>query len=178
VGVNKLVKHKAFSLIELLIVIMIIGVVYTLVVGNFNSIAEEKTKLTLKNLKEYLLSIEHEESVKILCLDDCSECDILVDTQKYKSIEDFVDEDIKVYRYDALYGYTKIEQEVYFNVEDVEEDVCFSYEVAKSGVGSQVLVEFKEKFYDYTSYFSKVQVYSSMAEAQEAREDLMREVKQ
>lgn len=177
-SVNKLVKRRAFSLIELLIVIMIIGVIYTLVVGNFNSIAEEKTKLTLKNLKEYLLSIEHNKNVKILCLDDCSQCDIIVDGEKDKSIEDFLDEGIKIYRYDFLYGYTAIEQEVYFNAEDVEEDVCFSYEIDKSGVGSQVLVEFKEKFYDYTSYFTKVQVYDSIAQVQEAREDLMREVKE
>ncbi|MDB2562095.1 type II secretion system GspH family protein [Sulfurimonas sp.] len=171
-------KRQAFSLIELLIVIMIIGIVYTLVIGNFNRVAEEKTQLSLENLKENLLSLKYEKSAKLLCLDDCSTCEILLDGEVQKTIEDLLDENIRMYRYDTLYGYTEIEQEVYFNTEDIEEDVCFSYEVDKAGVGTQVLVEFKEKFYDYSSYFTKTKVYNSMGEAQEAREDLMREVRQ
>ena len=176
--VYKQVKKKAFSLIELLIVIMIIGIVYTLVVGNFNKVAEEKEKLTLENLKEYLSSMKYEDEVKLLCLDDCSTCDILLDGEKSETVEDFLDENIRVYKYDSLYGYSEIEQEVYFNTEDIEEDVCFSYALDKAGVGSQILLEYKEKFYDYSSYFTKTKVYNSIGEAREAKEDLMREVRQ
>ena len=157
---------------------MIIGIVYTLVVGNFNRIAKEEKNLNLENLKEYLLSLKPQKKAKLLCLDDCSSCEVLVDGQKSRVIEDFLDENVRIYRYDSLYGYTELEQEVYFNSEDIEEDVCFSYEVDKRGVGSQVLVEFNDKYYDYSSYFTKTQVYNSMGEALEAREDLMREVRQ
>lgn len=157
---------------------MIIGIVYTLVIGNFNRISQEEERLSLTSLKEYLLSFKYDKNVKILCLDDCSNCDIIVDGEVSKTLEDFLDENVKVYRYDFLYGYTEIEQEVYFNSEDIEEDVCFSYEVDKTGVGSQVLVEFKDIFYDYTPYFTRTKGYNSMGEAQEAREDLMREVRQ
>ena len=158
---------------------MIIGIVYTLVVGNFNKVAEEGSqKITLLNLKTYLSSLKYKQSAKIFCLDDCSSCDILVDGTKLKTLEDFLDENIRSYRYDNLYGFTEIEQVVYFNVENIEEDVCFSYELDSNGVGSQVLVEFKEKFYDFTSYLNKTKVYSSLSKANEAREDLMREVRQ
>ena len=52
---------KAFSLIELLIVILIIGIIYTLSIGNFKKIKDSsEKKLTLKTLKEYLQSIERD----------------------------------------------------------------------------------------------------------------------
>ena len=61
--------------------------------------------------------------------------------------------------------------------EGVEEDVCFSYEIEKNGVGDQVLVEFKEKYYDLSTYFENTVVYDSLEEAQEIKEDLQSEVK-
>ncbi len=157
---------------------MIVGVVYTLAIGNFKRLSDESSKLTLSNLKEYLHSIPHTKSVKLLCLDDCSECDVIVDGFKSRTIEDFLDESVRVYRYEFSYGAVEIEKEVFFNIDDVEEDVCFSYEVDKSGVGDQVLIEFKEKIYDLSSYFNKTAVYSSIEEAVEAREELAREVMQ
>ena len=157
---------------------MIVGVVYTLAIGNFAKLSDESSKLTLSNLKEYLHSIKHEKSVKLLCLDDCSECDIFVDGYKSGTIEYFLDESVRVYRYEFSYGAVEIEKEVFFNVDDIEEDVCFSYEVDKNGVGGQVLVEFKESVYDFSSYFAKTAVYSSVEDAVEAREDRVREVMQ
>ena len=157
---------------------MIIGVVYTLAIGNFAKLSDESLKLTLSNLKEYLDSTPHAKSVKLLCLDDCSECDILVDGKKSKTIENFLDESVRVYRYEFSYGVVEAEKEVFFNSDNVEEDVCFSYEVDKSGVGDQVLVEFKESVYDFSPYFSKTAVYSSVEDAVEAREELIREVMQ
>lgn len=157
---------------------MIIGVVYTLAIGNFQKLSDESSKLTLENLKEYLHSIKHSKSVKLICLDDCSECDIYVDGNKSRTVEDFLDESVTVYRYELSYGAVEIEKELFFNIDDVEEDVCFSYEVDKNGVGNQVLVEFKEKVYDFSSYFTKTAVYNSIGDAVEAREDMAREVMQ
>ena len=157
---------------------MIIGVVYTLAIGNFKKLSDESSKLTLENLKESLLSIKHSKSVKLICLDDCSECDIYVDGTKSRTVEDFLDESVKVYRYEFSYGVVEMEKEVYFNTHDVEEDVCFSYEVDKRGVGSQMLVEFNDKIYDFSSYFTKTAVYSSVEDAVNAREELIREVMQ
>lgn len=170
-------KRKAFSLIELLIVVMIIGVIYTLSVGSLNKMAQEKEKLTLENLKTYLFNIPHKKYVQLLCLDDCSSCDIYADNSKIQTVDNFLDKSVRAYRYDYFYGYTEIEKEVYLNTDNVEKDICFSYVIDKSGVGSQVLVEFQEKFYEYTSYFDMVHVYNSIEDAREAKESLIQEVK-
>lgn len=167
---------KAFSLIELLIVIMIIGVVYTLSISSFAKLSDDSLNLSLVNLKEYLQKIPRAKSVKLLCLDDCSECDIFVDGVKSRGVEGFLDRGVRIYRYEFAYGFTEVEKEVYFNIDDVEEDVCFSYEVDKNGVGEQVLVEFEDNFYDFSTYFSKTAVYHSMQDATEVREARISEV--
>ena len=83
---------------------------------------------------------------------------------------------MKRYRYDFLYGYVNIENNLFFNERDTEEDVCFSYKLDKNGVGEQVLIEYKDKFYDFSEYFSDVKIYNSLDEATQAKEKLIQEV--
>lgn len=158
---------RAFSLIELLIVIVIIGVVYTISIGNFEKVKDKSETLTLKNLKEYLQSLPYKKSAELLCLDDCSKCEVLVDNEKFKVLDDFLDNSVRSYRYDFSYSMVEVEK---------DNDVCFSYTVDKKGVGQQVIVEYKELFYDFTSYLSPVNVYNSLQEATDAKEKLIQEV--
>ncbi len=170
--------RKAFSLIELLIVILIIGVVYTMAIGNFQKLKEEETVVTMQTLKEYLQKIPHEKEVKLLCLNECFNCSIFVDDEKIESqtpFEDILDSSVNVYRYDPLLGVMEQTQDIYFNDEDIEESVCFSFSVDKKGVGDQVLVELKESVYDFSTYFKKTPKYSSLEEAIEAKENLLQE---
>ena len=166
---------------ELLIVVIIIGVVYSLSIGNFQKIQEGKEEVTLKSLKEYLNSYTRKSSVEILCLDDCSSCDIFVDGEKRSeddSLDNFIDESIAVYKYDFNLGASKIVNKVHFNTQNVEKDVCFSFSIDNKGVGDQVLVEFKEKVYDFSTYLTSTPTYSSLKEATDAKDQLMYEVRQ
>ena len=170
---------KAFSLIELLIVIVIIGVVYTLAVTKLQTVQEGEMTPSLSNLKEYLVSFLKEgEEAQILCFDDCSECSIYVDTQKIKDIESFIDSSVERYRYDALFGPVAIKSDIFFNNEGRQEDVCFSLSVDRHLVADQVMVVYKEKVYDYTPYFEKPFEYDYIEEAVEAKEKLREEAMQ
>lgn len=159
--------------------IVIIGVVYTLSVGNFKQIKEERVKVTLGSLKEFLRSYPHEKSVEIICLDECSTCKLFVDAKKQEDeglFEDFIDDSIEVYRYDFNLGLTEIKKRLYFNTQDVNEDVCFSYAIDSKGVGEQVLVRYKERVYDFTTYLGSTPIYETLQEAKEAKDKLIREV--
>lgn len=158
---------RAFSLIELLIVIVIIGVVYTLAINNFEKVKDESKTLTIANLKEYLQSLTYEEKVELLCLDDCKECKIIVDDRVHKKLDGFLDKNIKSYRYDFSYGMVEIEK---------QNDICFSYAIDKNGVGEQVIVEYKNLFYDFTNYLYSVNTYESLEEVQDKKETLIQEV--
>lgn len=149
------------------------GVVYTLAVNNFQNIKDPQTTLTLQNLKEYLHNIPHKKSVEILCLDDCSGCDIFIDGEKdpdIPSIDDFIDDSIKVYRYDFYLGLQEQRKKVYFNEDNTEENVCFSLSVDQKGVSEQVLVKFKDKVYDYTTHLTPTPVYNSLEEFVNAKD--------
>ena len=159
-----------------MIVIVIMGVVYTLSVNSFKQKGEELTNVTLLNLKEHMKNLKYEQSVKLLCLDDCKSCDLLVDGVKTSSIEDFLDDSVRIYRYEFLSGTIEVMRDVYFNEEDVQEDVCFSYTVDKQGVGDQVMVEYKDSVYDFTTFLMPTQQYLSLEDAIQTREDLIQEV--
>ena len=155
------------------------GVVYTLAVTNFQNLNTSEAKVSLVSLKEYLQKIPHEKSVELLCLDDCLTCSVLVDSKvhsKTSAFDDIIDESIAVYRYDFFTGMQENSKKVYFNSEEVEEDVCFSYSVDKNGAGDQVIVELKDKVYDFTTYLVITPVYNSLEEVAQAKEKSNQEI--
>lgn len=170
---------KAFSLIELMIVIVIIGVIYTLAVSKLQNFDKEKLTPTLANLKEYLQSyIKNDvKEVKLLCLDTCESCNVYVDGMKQQTnIEPFFDATVELYRYDFLQGLVKKEPAAFFTKEGRQEDVCFSFSMGKDIVNEQLIAVYKEKAYDYTSYFTATKVYEHIEELVEAKENLVQEV--
>jgi len=165
-----------------MIVIVIIGVVYTLVITQIQNRSEQNKLLSLQTLKSDLLSFYKDnetKSVELLCLDDCSECDVYADgVQKARVPKDFLDTSVKLYRYDYFRGMELQRKHIWFDVNSVAHDICFSYHIAKNGVGDQIIVEYKEKVYDYTPYFSKTKIYKSIDEVQNQKEKLVGEVRQ
>jgi len=179
VSVNSLVK-KAFSLIELMIVIVIVGVVYSLAVSGIRKVSEKEMLPSLSNLKVYLKSYlkEDAKSVRYLCLDDCSECSIYVDGIKTKTLKSFFDESIETYTYNFLQGTQELRDAVFFNREGKQESVCFSLTMDKNSISDQYIVRYKERVYDYTPYFTQTKVYDSLEELQDEKEKLAQEVMQ
>lgn len=173
--------RKAFSLIELLIVVVIIGVVYNLAIGSFEKIAKPQSqKITLQDLKSFLAKIEYERQIKLLCLDDCGRCNLFIDgvaAEDFEKVfEDFLDISVQIYRYDPLLGVVEYQQELYFDSNDVEQRVCFSYAMDRDKIGEQIVVKFKDKVYDFSLYTDDVMLYNSLEEFIESKEKLYSKV--
>lgn len=173
-------KRSAFSLIELLIVVLIVGVVYTLAISNFDNVKENKIKPTLLTLKSSLTELEKRHKAELLCLDECESCSVYVDGEVDENLsevyEDFLDEEPKMYRYDQNFGLIRLKNRVIFNKEGVDEEVCFSLSVDRNGVSDQMIVEYKDRFYDFTPYFENTQVYRTESELTQIKEDIYQEV--
>ena len=161
-----------------MIVIVIIGVVYTLAITQLKSVDEKSFSPNFLNLKEYLLGFlaENGKSARLLCLDECQKCGVYVDGEKVQTIESFFNEDVALYRYDFLEGMRRVDKGIYFDEEGAQQDVCFSLSVRKNGVAQQLFVLYEEKVYDYTSYFTKTQRYDSLEAAAQAQERLVQKV--
>ncbi len=172
-------KH-AFSLMELLIVVLIVGVVYTLALSNFQNIKKGKIKPTLLTLERNLGDIKHDKEVKLICIDNCDSCfvqvDGVLDKNASKLFEGFIDSSVKVYHFDPNTGFNEIQQAVYFNKENVSQDICFSLAVDKQRISDQVVVEYKDKVYDFTTYFEPTKVYASTSEMMDAKQKIINEV--
>lgn len=158
---------KAFSLIELMIVIVIIGVVYTLVITKLHNVNEAEEKLNLKTLKSYMYKqIKEGKAAQLICEDDCSVCKLFVDGEEIAKIEDLVDDTIEVYRYSYSQGLILQEFEG-----------CFSFEVGRDKVSDQYIVSYKEKVYDFSEYFKDVKIYETLEEFVDQKEQLIQEVR-
>ena len=163
-----------------MIVIVIIGLIYTLAVSKLKSVGQEKLEPSFLNLKEYLSSFWQEDtkSIRLLCLDACEECKVLRNGEEVSVVESFFDDSVELYRYDVLLGMQRVQKAVYFNEENVQEDVCFSFSLFKDGISEQVFASYNEKVYDYTTYFSAPKEYDSLDELLQTKEQFFSEVMQ
>ena len=73
--------RKAFTLIELIIVIILISISYYLIFSNSNfKIENEKNSLSFINIKKYLLdNFEFEDELSFVCINENLVCYIKVD---------------------------------------------------------------------------------------------------
>ncbi len=150
-----------------MIVIVIIGVVYTLVITKLHSVGDEQEKLNLKTLKSFMIKqMQDGQTAKLICKDDCSTCKLYVDDEEVATIEDIIDDSIEVYRYSYSQGL--VPQEL---------SECFVFNVGRDKVSDQYIVAFQEKVYDFTEYFESVKVYDSLEECTSEKEKLIQEVK-
>lgn len=170
---------KGFSLLELLIVVVIIGVVYTLVVSNFSHFQGMPEKPTLAKLKNFLRAIPYEKKVELICLRECSRCFVFVDGAKQeefdKKLEGFLPQAVESYRYSSKTGFEPMEERVFFSDEHNYEKICFSYALGADKQGEEMFVVSESKVYDLTSAFQTPH-YDSLNEALEARKRFETEV--
>ena len=76
------IDKRAFTLIELIIVVAIISISYSLVVPNIKNSTTDSVNLL--NLKEYLLSLNFDKRASIVCFEDDKECSIYLDNRVLK----------------------------------------------------------------------------------------------
>jgi hypothetical protein len=147
-----------------MIVIVIVGVIYTLAVTNLKAPKPEDIKPSLLRLKPYLLSFSrNHQSVRILCNQKCDTCTLYSAGKKIQEIESFFTSDVTFYRYDFFQGLLELQRES-----------CFDFSVDANGVADQVvIIDSDNKVYDYTPYFQGTQEYDSVEAFVDAKERLI-----
>ena len=159
---------------------MIVGIVYTLAIGGFENLKQGKAKPSLLNLKTYLSKVEYKNEVKLLCLDECESCLLLVDGESNQELSEefdgFLDDSVRTYFFNVNTGLQTKADSIFFNTEDTSENICFSFSVDKKGVSDQVIVEYKDNVYDFTSHLSPTKKYASTQELIDEKQQVINEV--
>jgi len=155
-------SQKGFTLFELLIVILIIGLIYGVFVHKLQS-RQKKTQtdtITLTNLDTALDRFNAQRYAEVICLEPCKECYIQKDGSKAKlaTLALFKTEPT-VYERDR-YGEMKSKRFLpELNEKDELKDVCFRFKRYNNKSNSYFLVNSENKFYLYRAFLHPVEVF-------------------
>lgn len=164
----KLIRvKKAFTLIELIIVIVLISTTYFLVFSN-NSFSVKKNEkiLDLLNLKEYLLNnFEFEKELSFLCIEDDFSC--------YVKKDGILNKDFKVTNFykikPDIYEYNSDERKVKFEelrVDNTNHNVIFELKINSDYKTNEFIADTLDSgVFVFNSIFTKPKIYKSLNES-------------
>lgn len=164
----KLIRvKKAFTLIELIIVIVLISTTYFLVFSN-NSFSVKKNEkiLDLLNLKEYLLNnFEFEKELSFLCIEDDFSC--------YVKKDGILNKDFKVTNFlkikPDIYEYNSDERKVKFvelRVDNTNHNVIFELKINSDYKTNEFITDTLDSgVFVFNSIFTKPKIYKSLNES-------------
>jgi len=142
---------KAFSLFELLLVVILISLVYSLVLDKMNGKKKVNTT-SLMNLKSSML--EKNQNLLII-YDKCSKSNLDIDLNLFK--------DIKVY---SLKGEVLEKKEFApIKIKDKIYNVCFKYEIFPNKSSSSFIAKKDEKYFVFHPYFQKIKKFDNENDA-------------
>lgn len=167
---------KGFTLLELILVVMLMGIVYGSVINVFERYKEKAIDVTFMSLQKYMQDFSHNNHVSLVCIKQCSECLLFTDGKFTQNVTPFMDKDIQLYRYDKEFGVREFQAMPYFLEDGQEEEVCFRYDIHPDGTRSEMIVKEGKDVYRFPSYFGSVQKYASLEQAIEQQSEMARKV--
>lgn len=173
-------RREAFTLIELLLVVVIVGVIYGLVINSMQRVNDKEAGLDFMTLPAFLTSVHQQDNVALVCIDDCKECALYRDGTKVKEVDAFMRDEplLHFWYFDANLGTQELRFSPVFDEDDKEFDVCFRYEIFKDGSQTEMIVETKGESFDYRGPFQPVRRFSSLPALEEARQVELQKVLQ
>jgi len=176
VSVSKTKMKKGFTLLELMLVIVLIGIIYGSVINVLQRYKEKTIDVTLLNLEKYMQSFSHNNHVSLVCIKRCEECLLFVNEAFTQNVTPFVDNDTQLYRYDKDAGVKKLELIPYFRSDGKEEEACFRYDIYPDGSRTEMIVKHKKEVFSFPSFFGSFKKYKSLDEAIEQHSEASRKV--
>lgn len=149
--------RRAFSLIELLIVIAIISVVGFLVFSSLKTSAIKKKPFTVENLKKQFSPTDDKE---LICIDKCTKCYTRVSGDaKLNEIKTDISA-LQAYIVDKDNNPSKAD---FGKLNDHK--ICLRFIHYPNGSSTQMIIESKGSFYYFPTYFGEVKKFDTLEEA-------------
>ena len=155
----KRAKREAFTLLELLIVILLLSLMATLVVGTLSGKKEKMARPgieALKNLRDALPSGEGE----LVCLEECDRCLLWDGRTREAQTLPYGFKGLGAYVLDRFGEARRPDFGRYG-----DRPVCLRFRFRRNGSSSEMILEAKGKFYFFPSYFGAPRSFDSLGEA-------------
>jgi prepilin-type N-terminal cleavage/methylation domain-containing protein len=161
-------KRKAFTLFELMIVVVIIGVIYALVLSNFNT-KKSVHILKISDIKEGLLPFWTKgKQIDFYLYDQCQKSAIFINDTYQEELEP----DIKLSEFSNIEvfkpDYRGESQKVEFTpimIDKKLQKVCFHYTLYPNGSNSSFILKKQKLYYIFYPYFQDVNKTQDLSEA-------------
>jgi len=157
--------RKAFSLMELLIVIFIISLVYYLGFSGVELGKQKPKALTPMNLKQSIVNSNLFSShATLMCINKCKQCYLRKSiSSSFEAYENKINlSDIKAYTLDATDSLIQIEYERYD-----DKKICLVMDFYANGSSTQIILEDEENSYFLPAFFGKAKKFDSPEDAKE-----------
>jgi type II secretory pathway pseudopilin PulG len=155
-------NKKSFTLIEIVVVLLIMGFIYTIGISSFSkkTLQEDSYHFDLKSFLQDSLTT-YDKKIELIVLDDFAV--VRVNDDKKTDIRFTLPKNILFYSY-----WSNGKQKEYFQpyyLDDVFKDVTFRYIVYKNQKSTKCIVEKDEKFHIQTNYFKDDSVFEELNDA-------------
>ncbi len=172
-------RKKAFSLFETVMVVLVISLFYMFISINFSKLSkkgDEKTAVTIKNIKEYLGSIEYQDTISLKCIEEAKKCLVFSDGEllEDKTVDIFKSVPT-VYNYNEqmdVIDFERIDMDGYRNFY-----VDFELTLDKELKHRDMIVEVEDRVYYFNPIFLKAKEFSYLNEAIEAMQSKIEDLK-
>ncbi|ADV45326.1 prepilin-type N-terminal cleavage/methylation domain-containing protein [Nitratifractor salsuginis] len=149
--------QRAFTLLELLIVILLMGVMAMLLVGVFKRAGSREGPPKITQLREKVLK-GVKGSRELFCIDNCTRCFYLEGGEVTEA--GFALPPLSAYIVDAEGQPHRLEYGRY-----QDHPVCLRFRSAEDGHTSRLIIGSEGAFYYIPSYFGEVERYASLEDA-------------
>ncbi|MDR3178109.1 MAG: hypothetical protein LBT96_03900, partial [Campylobacteraceae bacterium] len=156
--------RSAFTLFELLLVLLLIVISYGLFAQNFSATSMEDESVKLEKLNLYLAEVGGDGNlISLRCIDDCSECRLLINNEDTNSTLNIFEKDsnVNAYSFDGK-RLEKVTFDDYYISEYKRERVCFRLDVYPNGSSDKLVLEYKKKAYLFENYMEDGKVFDSV----------------
>lgn len=171
-------RHRGFTLIELMVVVLIVGLVYGLAIQGIERTSDVSKELSLKTLVEFMQAKQHGNDLSLICTDRCKSCTLFADGAAVADIPPFLERRASFYRFNYYTGSEPLEWPPLYDEEGREQEVCFRYDLYRDGSRSEMLAEYDGEVVDLPGPFETTALYATLNDAIEAKQARIEEIRQ
>jgi len=160
-------KKHAFSLMELMLVVVIIGVIYAMALSSLKPpTTKDIEAFSLLTLPKYLRENFALQDAKLVCFEPCGKCGVLVDGQwQEETIELFTSSDVHSYSLDVE-GFAKASEFAPHDIEDGYKQACFILHKMSNDAIEPIILEENGRFIYYKAAYEEVKSYDTLTAIQ------------